>query len=302
MDESMIETTTEQQPRRPEGFPGQRMRVLPRPLVAHALASPATAQLLVTDVGFFPRASFHGRERKHGAGQHIVIVCAAGRGSVTLPSGVHQVRAGQALAIPAGLPHRYQADSEEPWTIWWMHLVGRQVPELLTTIGATPEQPVFGLSDPARVVSLIDTIIRRMERDETMATLLASSGAAWHAMALLAADRRTISRHQTDPIEATIEHLRANVSTRVSLGELAGMAGLSVSHYSSLFRRTTGYGALEFQTRLRMGSARELLDTTDRSIASVAAQVGFTDPLYFSRQFRKIHGVSPSEYRAHDKG
>ncbi len=43
-------------PRRPEGFPGQRMRVLPRPLVAQALAAPATAQLLVTDVGFFPRA------------------------------------------------------------------------------------------------------------------------------------------------------------------------------------------------------------------------------------------------------
>jgi len=301
MDESMIETTLEQ-PRRPEGFPGQRMRVLPRPLVAKALASPTTAELLVTDVGFFPRASSHGRVRRHGADQHIVIVCAAGRGSCTLPSGVHPVGAGQAVAIPAGLPHRYEADSEEPWTIWWMHLVGRQVPALLSTIGATPEQPVFGLSDPARVVSLVDTIIRRMERDETMATLLASSGAAWHAMALLAADRRTISRNQADPIEATIEHVRSNFSTRMSLAELAGMAGLSVSHYSALFRRATGYGALEYQTRLRMGAARELLDTTDRSIASVAAQVGFADPLYFSRQFHRIHGTSPTEYRSHDKG
>lgn len=301
MDEVMLPIAAQQQ-RRPEGFPGQRMRVLPRPLVAHALASPTTSQLLVTDVGFFPRASSHGRLRRHGAAQHIVIVCAAGKGTCTLPSGVHGVQAGQALAIPAGLPHQYEADSEEPWTIWWMHLIGHQVPELLATIGATADQPVFGLGDPARVISLIDTIIRRMERDETMATLLASSGAAWHAMALLAADRRTISSHQADPIEATIEHLRANVATRVSLGELAGMAGLSVSHYSALFRRATGYGALEYQMRLRMGSARELLDTTDRSIASIALQVGFSDPLYFSRQFRRIHGISPTEYRSHDKG
>jgi AraC family transcriptional regulator, arabinose operon regulatory protein len=278
------------------------MRVLPRPLVASALSSPPMSQLLVTDVGYFPRASTHGRARKHGAAQHVVIVCAAGRGTCTLPSGVHQVRAGQALAIPAGLPHRYEADADEPWTIWWMHLVGQQVPSLLAAIGATPEQPVFGLGDPARVVSLIDTIIRRMERDETMATLLASSGAAWHAMALLAADRRTISRQQSDPIEATIEHLRANVSTRISLADLAGMAGLSVSHYSALFRRATGYGALEYQTRLRMGTARELLDTTDRPIASIAAQVGYSDSLYFSRQFRRIHGTSPTEYRSHDKG
>ena len=50
---------------------------------------------------------------------------------------------------------------DEPWTIWWMHLVGRQVPDLLAATGATPDQPVFGLGDPARVVSLVDTIIRR---------------------------------------------------------------------------------------------------------------------------------------------
>jgi AraC-like DNA-binding protein len=301
MDEPMI-ATLEPQVRRREGFPGQRMRVLPRPLVATALQSPPLSQLLVTDVGYFPRASSHGRARAHGAAQHVVIVCAAGRGTCTLPSGVHQVTAGQAVAIPAGLPHRYEADAQEPWTIWWMHLVGQQVPALLAAIGATDDQPVFGVGDPARVVSLIDTVIRRMERDETMATLLASAGAAWHALALLAADRRTISRQQADPIEATIEHLRANVSTRIALADLAGMAGLSVSHYSALFRRATGYGALEYQTRLRMGAARELLDTTDRPVAWVAGQVGFADALYFSRQFRRIHGMSPTEYRSHDKG
>jgi len=294
--------TREAPPRRREGFPGQRMRVLPRPLVARAITTPPLSQLLVTDVGYFPRASTHGRVRTHGAAQHIVIVCAAGRGSCTLPSGVHQVQAGQALAIPAGVPHRYEADAEEPWTIWWMHLVGQQVPDLLEAIGATADQPVFGVADPAPVISLVDTIIRRMDHDETMASLLASAGAAWHAMALLAADRRTIGRQQSDPVAATIEHLRANVSTRISLADLAGMAGLSVSHYSALFRRATGYGALEYQIRLRMGTARELLDTTDRPIASVAAQVGFTDPLYFSRQFHRIHGVSPTEYRSHDKG
>ncbi|GEK21545.1 AraC family transcriptional regulator [Cellulomonas xylanilytica] len=289
-------------PRRRDGFPGQRMHVLPRPLVEQALRTRPLSQLLVTDAGYFPRASTHGRARTHGAPQHIVIVCAAGRGTCTLPSGVHQVRAGQALVIPAGLPHRYEADAEEPWTIWWMHLVGQQVPDLLAATGATPDQPVVGLGDPAPVISLVDAILRRMERDETMASLLASSGAAWHALALLAADRRTIGRQQPDPVAATIEHLRANVSTRIPLADLAGMAGLSVSHYSARFRRATGYGALEYQTRLRMGTARELLDTTDRPVASVAAQVGFSDPLYFSRQFHRVHGMSPTEYRSHDKG
>ncbi|MGV8968589.1 MAG: helix-turn-helix domain-containing protein [Cellulomonas sp.] len=285
-----------------EGFPGQRMRVLPRPLVAQALREPTTAQILVTDVGYYPRASSHGRSRPKGAAQNIVIVCAAGRGTCTVPSGVHAVRAGQAAIIPAGLAHRYEADTDDPWTIWWMHVVGRGVTELFTTIGASAEQPVLGLGDPPRVIALIDTIINRMERDETMSSLLAASGAAWHALTLLAADRRAVGRERVDPIQVTIEHLRANISTRLSVTELASMAGLSSSHYAALFRRATGYGTLEYQTRLRMGLARELLDTTDRTITSIARQVGYDDPLYFSRQFRRIHGASPSEYRLHDKG
>jgi AraC family transcriptional regulator of arabinose operon len=166
----------------------------------------------------------------------------------------------------------------------------------------TADQPVIGLGDPPRIIALIDTIIRRMERDETMSTLLAASGAAWHALALLAADRRAVGRDAVDPIEATIEHLRAAASTRVSVGELAGMAGLSESHYAALFRQATGYGVLECRTRQRMGLARELLDMTHRTISSIAQQVGYPDPLYFSRQFRRIHAMSPSEYRSRDAG
>jgi AraC family transcriptional regulator of arabinose operon len=301
MDESMIldQTTAALLP---DGFPGQRMRVLPRPVVAQALRAPTTSQILVTDVGFFPRASSHGRSRPHGARQNIVIICAAGRGVCHLPSGSHQIRAGQALVIPAGLAHRYEADEHEPWTIWWMHVAGCGVAELFATVGTTVDQPVIGLGDPPRIIALIDTIIRRMERDETMSTLIAASGAAWHALALLAADRRAIGREAVDPVDVTIEHLRSTSSTRTSVSELAGMAGLSESHYAALFRRATGYGVLEFQTRLRMGLARELLDTTNRTISSIAQQVGYPDPLYFSRQFRRIHAMSPSEYRTHDTG
>lgn len=294
------ETTTAAHLR--EGFPGQRMRVLPRPLVAHALREPVTSQILVTDAGYFPRAASHGRSRPQGSAQHVVIVCAAGRGTCHLPSGTHPVRAGQAVVVEAGTAHRYEADPDEPWTIWWMHVIGSSVPALFSAIGVTEARPVLGLADPTRVVQLIDTVLRRMERDETMSSLVAASGAAWHALSLLAADRRTVRSGDTDPIEATLEHLRSNVSTRVSVAALAGMAGLSASHFSARFRRATGYGALEYQTRLRMGAARELLDTTDRTITSIAQEVGYTDPLYFSRHFHRIHGTSPSEYRSHDKG
>lgn len=276
------------------------MRVLPRPLVASALQARATRQMLVTDVGFFPRASRHGRWRARGAAQHIVIVCAAGQGTCHLASGEHAVRTGQALLIPAGTPHRYEADDADPWTIWWMHVTGHGVEELWGAIGVDGDRPVVTLADPPRVVALVDTIVRRMERDETVATLLACGGAAWHALALIAADRRSVTREAADPVAATVEHLQASISTRTSVRELAGMVGLSESHFSALFRAATGFGVLEYQTRLRMGLARELLDTTSRPIASIAHQVGYSDALYFSRQFRRIHSVSPTQYRVRE--
>lgn len=290
-------------PRGPgQGFPGQRMRVLPRPLVTRARAQPATSQLLVTDVGFFPRASLHSRTRPQGASQDIVLICGAGKGRCALPSTVHEVQTGSALIIPAGTPHHYEADESDPWTIWWMHLTGAALPALIDAMEVTAERPVVRLGDPHRVVALTDTVLRRMERDETSSSLVAAAGAAWHALALIAAHKSNRTPYRAAPIETALEFLRANIAERVSVPELARMAGLSQSHFAALFRKATGFGVLEYQTRLRMAEARELLDTTDRTIVSIARQVGYEDPLYFSRRFRRIHAFSPTEYRSRKNG
>ncbi|WP_020012986.1 AraC family transcriptional regulator [Promicromonospora sukumoe] len=274
------------------------MRVLPQPLVARARTRPVTSQLLVTDVGFYPRAAQHSRSRPQGAAQDIVMVCGAGRGTCVVGPDVHQVGTGGAVIIPAGTPHSYEADAADPWTIWWMHVTGPALAALFAGTDVTVRRPVVQLSDPSRVIALADTVLRRMERDETASSLAAAAGAAWHALALIAADRGTTTPDRAAPIENTLEFLRANLADQVTVPELARMAGLSQSHYAALFRRATGFGVLEYQTRLRMASARELLDTTDRTVASIARQVGYPDPLYFSRRFRRIHSMSPSEYRA----
>lgn len=74
--------------------------------------------------------------------------------------------------------------------------------------------------------------------------------------------------------------------------------GLSPSHFAALFRRSTGCGPREYHTRLRMSCSRELLASTDLSVAAVAAAVGYPDPFHFSRRFRAVHGTTPTEHRA----
>jgi len=80
------------------------------------------------------------------------------------------------------------------------------------------------------------------------------------------------------------------------------MASLSSSRFAAAFKRQMGYPALDFFLRLKMQYAAELLDTTTLSVKEIADELGYEDPLYFSRRFRRIHSLSPAQYRATKKG
>lgn len=283
-----------------DGFPGQRLRVVSRPRVVEALAAPITERLLVTDVGLFPHAAAHGRSRNHGAHEVVIILCTDGAGLVELRGVEHDVGPGQVVVLPRGEPHRYRAAPHDPWTIWWMHVAGHDAETFVSLITeATGEfSPVLPVHDPYAARSALEHALVSLERDdETAASLRAASGAAWGLLAQLSADRARGSREVGDPIHAVQDFLRANLDTRTTVVELARMAGYSISHFSARFRQTSGMGVVEYQKRLRSARARELLITTEASIADIARTVGYDDPLYFSRHFRAINGMSPSVYR-----
>jgi AraC family transcriptional regulator of arabinose operon len=100
-------------------------------------------------------------------------------------------------------------------------------------------------------------------------------------------------------IDRAAEYLRTHIDDHESVAELTAMSRLSGSHFAALFKSRIGYPALQYQTQLRMARARELLDTTDQSIAAVAAATatGYSDSFYFAGQFKKVHGVTPFGYR-----
>lgn len=170
------------------------------------------------------------------------------------------------------------------------------MPDLLAAAGISTASPVRMLRDPARAVALVREALLWTQRDETTVSLVAAAGAAWNLLASLATDRSPNSpRH--DAIEAVAEQLRGDVTTRASVADLARAVGLSPSHFAALFSQRMGVPVGRYQSQLRMAQARELLDTTDLSVAQVAARVGYDDPFYFSRHFRATNGTTPVRYR-----
>lgn len=284
-----------------EGFPGERMLVVPRPQVRTTLLREPLRQLLVTDCGYFPHALGHGRSRPAPIGQAIILICARGRGWVSTNAGRFEVDTGQIAVIPPRTPHAYSADSKDPWTLWWVHVAGDAVPSLCDAVNASARAPVRVPRDPSGAALRAAEIISIMEKDTTDARLLEATGAAWHLMTSLTSSR-TPMMDSEELVERVAEYLRDTVGARVSVGELATSVGLSTSHFSAVFRRRFGVPVHQYQVQLRMARAREIMDTTSQSIGQIASDVGYDDPFYFARQFRRLHGMSPSMYREQQKG
>ena len=83
----------------------------------------------------------------------------------------------------------------------------------------------------------------------------------------------------------------------ISVGSIAQHLGLSEGHLSHLFKKETDYTLLNYLTRYRVHKAMELLRDCRAKVYEVAEQVGYRDITYFSTTFKKLVGMSPSEYQ-----
>ena len=104
-------------------------------------------------------------------------------------------------------------------------------------------------------------------------------------------------------MSVVIDHIRKNYcSSSLSLKELAEAAHSTPAYVSSLFKKEIGVSVTEYITSSRMKlAAKLLLQNPDLNLVSVSERVGYEDPYYFSRCFKKQYGVPPSKYRTtHD--
>lgn len=83
----------------------------------------------------------------------------------------------------------------------------------------------------------------------------------------------------------------------LSLSGVARAVGRSASHVTAVVRAETGMTVLEWLTERRMAEARRRLHETDEDVAIVGERVGYRDPAYFARLFRRVHGASPRSFR-----
>jgi AraC family transcriptional regulator len=98
-------------------------------------------------------------------------------------------------------------------------------------------------------------------------------------------------------LRKVVELVHAQMDSDLSLEELADVAGLSMTHFSEMFRRSTGQSPHQFVLHRRVERAKELLRAAEMRVLDVAVACGFKSQQHFARVFRSLCGASPTEYR-----
>ena len=94
-----------------------------------------------------------------------------------------------------------------------------------------------------------------------------------------------------------VKYIQSNFTDDISLTDAATAASLSVHYFSRLFKKEMGCTFKEYLTELRMKEAKKKLKNRDENISNIAKDIGYNNPGYFSKVFKKYEGMPPSDYR-----
>lgn len=292
--------------RKPEGFIEEKLYVLPEYWMKELEQEELTASLFITDIGYFPNAQYHYRERGEGSASHIFILCEAGEGWVELNHGEQMtMQLGDMVIIPPHTPHRYGAMQEDPWSIYWFHFKGSHADRLVKLFGLSGAPLSLSPSGKARLIDwFVPAYELLAERTYALATHVHIAQAARQLLSGIGitASQSAQEKKRGTYLEQAIQYMNGRLNSNLTLPELAKQVGVSKQHLIYIFNAETGVSPIGYFLRLKIQRAGHLLDLTELSIKEVGSAIGINDPYYFSRQFKKISGFSPSSYRKIPKG
>lgn len=98
-------------------------------------------------------------------------------------------------------------------------------------------------------------------------------------------------------VSAAKDFIRQNYNREITLDDVSREVNITPYYFSKLFKEETGEGFIEYLTNIRIDKAKELLNNTNYTMKEICQMVGYTDPNYFSRTFKKNVGVTPTEYK-----
>ena len=252
--------------------------------------------------------------RRHIAKQDITILRSKGRGDYNLlyvQSGwitvefegrVHRLEAGKCIIYPPGVRQLYSLLTEGNPVAYYAFFVGKAADEAMALL-ETRRDMIYEIAERTVFEGLFHQLVYTYN---TYRVYGVPKKPIWTPAAngillqlidiLIRSSTPKPNRSQTDILMASA-YIQEHYHEPLNLKECAASMHLSLSRFAHLFTDTMGISPHKFILHLRLDAAKELLAYSSMSIGEISESVGFSDPAYFSRLFRKTTGISPTEYR-----
>ena len=195
--------------------------------------------------------------------------------------------------------HKYYASEKNPWSIFWVHFKGEN-----TGYYPLEEYQIIQMNSihaENRIITLFGVLFRVLERNYTLGNFIYIS----QVLSLILSEiyfreKADEASRQNRHITTIVRYMYRHLDRNLKLEDLEEELELSKSYINASFKKYTGRAPIDFFINLKMQEACKLLKSTDLYIVEISQKLGYDDPYYFSRIFKKVIGVSPKEYRNGD--
>lgn len=238
--------------------------------------------------------------RPKGRLDYQLLYIVSGKGHFYFHGEDRVVYAGRMVLIQPRQEQRYEYFGEDKPEVYWVHFTGSDVKNILRSYNIPMDDPIFYSGASSTYSYLFKEMIHELQNCKTgYEDLLAMY---LRQIFLLVQrtrqeERPTVSTYIQEEMEFARRYFNEHYNEPISIQEYAESRNMSVCYFQRNFKQIVKHTPMQYLLTIRVNNAASLLETTDYSMAEIAAIVGYEDPLYFSRLFRKIMGVSPRDYR-----
>lgn len=204
---------------------------------------------------------------------------------------------GEMIIIPPNEPNDYVYEGTVD--ALWIHFSGTAVQRILETYQIKPYTK-YTVSSPGHFFTYAEKIVKELQLKRAGYM----NNCNGYLLQLLTLTKRRIDAQASDSqnrmkdLILVIEDMKTNYAEEKDIAEYAKLCNISASRFTHLFTNMVGESPYKFLLNIRMTEAKYLLTETSIQIADIAKNVGYDDPYYFSRIFKKYTGQSPSTYRS----
>ena len=210
------------------------------------------------------------------------------------------VHAGHMVLYRPKEPQKYEYYAKDQTEVYWVHFTGNNVKNFLRRYGIADDTRIIytGISIEYKnlFMSMIEELnLQRIDYEEMLINYFMILLISLHRIALQKPRKKNL-QNMNDMEQAT-QYFRMHYNKPISIEDYAVSHNMSISWFIQNFRQYANTTPAQYVQSLRLTNAKMLLETTNYNITEIANLVGYENPLYFSRFFRKQCGISPSQFR-----